>query len=63
MGIFWELIQMNEQHQHQKRTTTLEERVQYLEAELAHTRAVLDSLLRRLESHFGEDLDRDGRVG
>lgn len=63
MGIFWELIQMNQQHQHQQRTTTLEDRVQYLEAELEHTRSVLDSLLRRLESHFGEDLDRDGRVG
>jgi hypothetical protein len=63
MGLFWELIQMNQQHQHQERTSTLEGRVQYLEAELEHTRAVLDSLLQRLENHFGEDINRDGRVG
>ena len=42
---------------------TLESRVDRLEVELRRTNETLVSLLRALEQRFGEDLDRDGRVG
>ena len=63
MGLFWELIQLNQQHQQYNRTASLEDRVRQLEVGLDHTRSVLQALLQRLETHFGEDLDSDGRIG
>lgn len=38
-------------------------RVEWLERELAGTRALLRAVLERLEKHLGEDIDRDGRIG
>lgn len=63
MGLFWDLMQQSQLHEHETRAGSLEARVAALEAELAQTRQILSEALRRLESKFGEDLDRDGRVG
>ncbi len=63
MGLFWDILQQSQiSHQH-SRASSLETRVASLERELAETRQLLNTLLQRLEKHFGEDLDRDGRVG
>lgn len=63
MGLFWDLIQQSQISSHHARATSLESRVAELERDLQDTRVLVKTLLERLEKHFGEDLDRDGRVG
>jgi hypothetical protein len=63
MGVIWDLIQHNQISATQQRATSLEQRVEMLEAELVRTNETLMTLLKLLERRFGEDLDRDGRVG
>lgn len=63
MGLFWDLIQHGQIHEQSQRSDSLEARVDHLEQELHATRQILQTLLQRLETHFGEDIDRDGRVG
>ena len=63
MGFLWDLMQHSQIEQQGQRATTLEARVAQLEQELAQTRQTLHEALRRLEERFGEDLNRDGRIG
>jgi hypothetical protein len=63
MGLFWDLIQQSQIGEQRQRASTLEARVTALEAQLADTRRLLTALLRHLETHFGKDIDRDGKVG
>ena len=63
MGLIWDLIQHGQINQAHERTATLEQRVAQLEDELERTNDALIRLMRALETRFGEDLDRDGRVG
>jgi chaperonin cofactor prefoldin len=63
MGLFWDLVQHGQISRQQQRSESLELKVQRLESELQDTRALLQTLLERLEKNFGEDLNRDGRVG
>lgn len=63
MGLIWDLIQHGQISEAKSRAATVEARVEQLEAELQRTNETLMSLLRALERRFGEDLDRDGRVG
>jgi hypothetical protein len=63
MGLIWDLIQHGQISQAQERASTLEQGVMRLEDELERTNAVLIRLLGALEQRFGEDLDRDGRIG
>jgi hypothetical protein len=63
MGLIWDLIQHGQIRAAQESADTLESRVDRLEVELRRTNETLVSLLRALEQRFGEDLDRDGRVG
>lgn len=63
MGFLWDLIQHNQIEDQRRASRTLEERVVRLEDELRQTREVLQTLIRRLETRFGEDIDKDGKVG
>lgn len=63
MGLFWDLIQQSQISDQGKRSASLEARVERLEADARQTRQVLNALVVRLEEHFGEDINRDGRVG
>lgn len=63
MGLFWDLIQQSQISQQREHGATLERRVEWLERELGATRQLLQLLLRRLETKFGEDIDQDGRIG
>ena len=63
MGLFWDLIQHSQISEQSERSTSLEARVGELERELRETQRLLRTALERLETHFGEDLDKDGRVG
>lgn len=63
MGLIWDLIQHGQINQAQNRAASLEQRVTRVEDELQRTNETLVRLLRLLEQRFGEDLDRDGRIG
>lgn len=63
MGLIWDLIQHNQIGATQERASSLEQRVTRIEKELHRTNQTLVALLRALEQRFGDDLDRDGRVG
>lgn len=63
MGLFWDLIQHSQISDQQSKTSSLEERVSYLELELRHTQELLVKTLKTLEETIGKDINEDGRVG
>jgi len=63
MGLFWDLIQQNQISSQSSRSDSLEQRVASLEHQVEATNKLLSELLTRLEHRFGEDLNRDGKVG
>ena len=63
MGLFWDLIQQSQISEQRSRATNLEDRVARLEAELTRTKQSILDLLKILEKHFGEDINKDGRIG
>ena len=63
MGFFWDLYQQSQISGQAELAATLETRVTSLEAELRRTQDLLREVIGRLEQRFGEDLDRDGKVG
>lgn len=63
MGLIWDMIQHGQIRESREHAESLEARVEHLEEGLRRTNETLLSLLRTLEQRFGEDLDRDGRVG
>ena len=70
MGFFWDLWQESELSQHdaaiqqqKKQAASLEARVEQLERELSQTRQLLRALIQRIEIRFGEDIDKDGKIG
>ena len=63
MGLIWDLIQQGQISDASGRADSLEQRVSQLEAEVRRTNDTLMRLLKALEVRFGEDLDRDGRIG
>ena len=63
MGLFWDLIQQSQISDQRGKTDSLETRVVNLEIELRRTQETLHSLIQLLERQFGQDSNRDGRVG
>jgi|SRR5688572_29415915 len=63
MGLIWDIIQHGQIQESRERASSLESRIDYLEQEVRRTNEALMTLLRALEQRFGEDLNRDGRVG
>ena len=63
MGLIWDLIQHGQITRTQEHAQSIELRLQRVEDELERTNDALMKLLQALERRFGEDLDRDGRVG
>jgi len=63
MGLFWDLMQQSQIKDQQRKSESLETRVANLERELLDTRTTLHNLVVLLEGHFGQDIDRDGRIG
>ncbi len=63
MGLFWDLIQQSQISTQQSKAQSMEIRVLRPEAELRRTQETLHSLIQLSEKQFGQDLDRDGRVG
>jgi hypothetical protein len=63
MGLFWDLIQQSQISEQRSKATSLEGRVAELERELNQTKQTVRGLLKILEAHFGEDIDKDGKIG
>jgi hypothetical protein len=63
MGLFWDLIQQSQISQQRSSTESLEQRVSALETQVHEVKLIQLRLLETLETHFGRDLDGDGRVG
>jgi hypothetical protein len=63
MGLFWDLLQQSQIHTQSEKSANLESRVAFLEQELQRLQTNVHSLVILLEKHFGEDIDRDGRIG
>ena len=63
MGLFWDLIQQSQISNQRGDHDSLEQRVRELEVELRQIKQVQLRLLETLETHFGRDLNDDGRVG
>lgn len=63
MGLFWDLIQQSQISKQRDQTEDLGARVRTLESELQRTQRTLHDLVVLLEKRFGEDIDRDGKIG
>ena len=63
MGFFWDLIQQSQISRHAQQSGNLEQRVTALEGENDRTQTLLHEVIQRLETHVGQDLDSDGRIG
>jgi hypothetical protein len=63
MGLFWDLLQQSQISDARDQTAGLETRVTELEIELRRTQHTLHELVVLLENHFGQDFNRDGRIG
>ena len=63
MGIFWDLMQEEELEKQKEKASSIEERVEQLEADLAATKGLLKKTLAALEVHLSKDIDGDGKLG
>lgn len=63
MGLLWDLVQQSQIRKQREQATSLESRLEAIEKESAYTRELLNTLIVRLENHFEEDINGDGRVG
>jgi len=63
MGFFWDLLQQNQIDKQDGKVKSLKQRVEQLERDLEQTRRLLNVVLQRLETHLGQDINRDGKVG
>lgn len=63
MGIFWDLMQEDELSKQQKQTDSIEDKVKFLETEVANTKELLRKTLAALETHLNKDIDGDGKLG
>ena len=63
MGFLWDCVQQIQLSSHRYKAESLEQRVAELEAQQRATIEAFTSLVKLLESRFGEDLDGDGEIG
>lgn len=63
MGILWEIVQTGLMYGQKRKSDSVEDRVQYLEDQLAMTQTTIKNLARKIEEIIGKDIDGDGKVG
>ena len=63
MGLFWDLMQQSQISEQRGKADNLDARVRQLEGELQRVQRTLHNLVVLLEERFGEDIDRDGKIG
>jgi hypothetical protein len=63
MGILWEVVQTGLMYGQKRKSDSVEDRVQYLEAQLSAMQNTLCALVKKIEEIHGLDIDGDGRIG
>ena len=63
MGILWEIVQTGLMYGQKRKSDSVEDRVQYLEGQVAATQNTLRALVKKLEEINKADFDGDGQVG
>ena len=63
MGLLWEVVQTGLIYGQKRKSDSIEDRVAYLEGQLAATQNTLRERVKTLEAILQRDIDRDGRIG
>lgn len=63
MGALWEILQSGLMYGHYRKTTSTEDRLEFVEQQLARTQETLKNLVKKIEEIHGLDVDQDGKVG
>jgi hypothetical protein len=63
MGILWEIVQTGLMYGQHRKSDSVEDRVKFLEDQLAATQNTIRNLVKKLEEINKADFDGDGKVG
>lgn len=63
MGVLWEIVQSGLMYGQHRRSNSIDDRVESLEAQVQATQETLRSLVKKLEEIHKMDIDQDGRMG
>lgn len=63
MGILWEIVQTGLMYGQKRASDSVEDRVKFLEDQLAATQSTIRNLVKKLEEINKVDFDGDGKVG
>ncbi|HEX40589.1 MAG TPA: hypothetical protein ENN81_00825 [Phycisphaerales bacterium] len=63
MGLLWEVVQTGLMYGQKRKSDSIEDRMAYLEGELAATQNTLRELVKTLEAIMQRDINGDGRIG
>ena len=63
MGMLWEIVQTGLMYGQKRKSDSVEDRVQYLEDQLAMTQNTMKNLVKKIEEMMGKDIDGNGKVG
>jgi bisphosphoglycerate-dependent phosphoglycerate mutase len=63
MGILWEIVQTGLMYGQHRKSDSVDDRVKFLEDQVAATQNTLRNLVKKLEEINKADFDGDGTVG
>ena len=63
MGILWEIVQTGLMYGQKRKSDSVEDRVKFLEDQVAATQNTMRNLVKKLEEINKADFDGDGKVG
>jgi bisphosphoglycerate-dependent phosphoglycerate mutase len=63
MGILWEIVQTGLMYGQHRKSDSVDDRVKFLEDQVAATQNTLRNLVKKLEEINKADFDGDGKVG
>ena len=63
MGILWEIVQTGLMYGQHRQSDSVDDRVKFLEDQVAATQNTLRNLVKKLEEINKADIDGDGKVG
>ena len=63
MGVLWEIVQSGLMYGQHRKSNSIEDRVESLEAQVRSTQDTLRTLVKKLEEIHKMDINQDGRIG
>ncbi len=63
MGVLWEIVQSGLMYGQHRKSNSIEDRVESLEAQVRATQETLRTLVKKLEEIHQMDINRDGKIG